>query len=651
MTHLENSHEKNYRTDIEGLRGLSVLFVILFHYDIGFFSGGFVGVDIFFVISGFLITGIITKNVHNKSFNIVEFYLRRARRLLPSYLIVLFGSFLLAAIYFSPLHFERFSEASLYALVFASNIFYIGEVGYFDLGAQLKPLLHTWSLGVEWQFYLIWPITLFFFFKFKKFIGPLFLVLIFLSSILGAVAFDTSLSSYYVPVFRFYEFMIGALAYAVSRKTIEDTLINTTLLVFGLGLILVSVFFFKTTMPFPSGYGLLPSVGAALVIHSCPKCPPIVRKMFENKVIVSIGTISYPLYLVHWPVLVFFQYATFSPVSPLEKTGLISASFVMAFILSKFVDIPIRNQIKVVGSRLQFNQFRLKLITILGSFVFFAVFPALAYSASYTNGWGWRFSSTYSDRIKRQLEDGALANEAFFETHNKLPVDAESSNKKSVLIVGDSHSKDLFNALSQNRDLFQNDYVFYTFNLSIHCHMPESVRQSLASRLVHGITTSTISESCKAQKVELLNLKYAQEADIIIVASRWHSSNLEYLDPTVKFFKAFPNADIILWGALELPIDPVTLLTTKGPTQKVARMLYNLGQEERIRLNETLSNAARRWDIRYYDVLSTICRDTVKECMVFDSSGTALFMDDNHWTFEGQKYFGSTLSPLLENVN
>jgi len=305
---------RDYRPDIDGLRAIAVLAVVLFHADIALFRGGFVGVDVFFVISGFLITRIILRevqqaNANNVRFDYLRFYERRARRLFPALFVTTAIAFCAGAILMVPSHLERFSGALLSSLVWLSNVFFWTETGYFDSDAHLKPLLHTWSLSVEEQFYLIWPALL----VALGTLGNLRWVLagivtISAISLLGAEMMHLSDSSaaFFLMPFRIYEFGLGALLVWFVERPPKNTWVLEGTLFLGLALIGASILLFRESSVVPGWLGLIPCLGAVGVIYAgrAPRLGMVLR----NPAAVYIGRISYSLYLVHWPIVVFYRY-------------------------------------------------------------------------------------------------------------------------------------------------------------------------------------------------------------------------------------------------------------------------------------------------------------------------------------------------------
>lgn len=301
-----------YRPDIDGLRALAVVFVIVYHTYPSLLKGGFIGVDIFFVISGYLISTILFKSFDQGTFSLTNFYIRRIRRILPALTLVLFAC--LAFGWFALLH-DELRQLGLHALggsTFISNLMLWRESGYFDNTSETKPLLHLWSLGIEEQFYILWPILLIIGYKFRTnllFIG-LFVLVPSLVLSLYLSSFD-SVAAFYSPLSRFWELMVGSIIawinlYRPKLSLNENRLVLANISsILGLLLIAIGVMSIdKTTEGFPGRWALLPVLGAAFIIFAGPDSWAN-KNFLSNKVAIFIGLISYPLYLWHWPILTF----------------------------------------------------------------------------------------------------------------------------------------------------------------------------------------------------------------------------------------------------------------------------------------------------------------------------------------------------------
>lgn len=356
-----------YRPEIDGLRAIAVLSVILYHAGIEIFKGGFVGVDIFFVISGFLITSIILKDLEMGDFTISKFYQRRVRRILPALITVILISIPFALFLLPPEDLHNFAKSSISSLTFWSNFQFSLEAGYFDTPGEYKPLLHTWSLSIEEQFYIIYPIFFIFFIKFNK------KILIFITSIILLLSLFFSQwsgnfnlqypfidddilfysqsfwSEFMMPFGRIWELALGALCgfLIVSKKNYfqvnnkKVVLFNFFSLV-GIVLIFFSFFYLSENFPYPSFYSLIPTLGTALLILFCQK-DTLVQKILSYRILVFIGLISYSAYLFHYPIFSFIKYSYFTTDGFLY-IFLIPLILFIAFLNWKYIEKPFRQK-------------------------------------------------------------------------------------------------------------------------------------------------------------------------------------------------------------------------------------------------------------------------------------------------------------------
>lgn len=336
------TQQLDYRADIDGLRAVAVLFVLVYHTLPHALRGGFIGVDVFFVISGYLITQILLREAEGKHFSILNFYIRRIRRIFPALILVLLATGIYGWYVLLPSEFVALSRHVLAASGFVSNLLLWHESGYFDQAAELKPLLHMWSLGVEEQFYLVWPLVLAW--AARRPGARLTAILVALG--VGSFAYSLyqlqadSVGAFYSPVSRFWELLTGAaLAYALSRYALPRTEVKGAS-VLGLFLIVLSGIGLNASSAFPGGWALLPVGGAALIIYA-GRGAVVNRYVLAHPTMVWIGRISYPLYLWHWVVLAFIRIQSAHPNWPLRVTGAL-ASVALAAATFHVFEKPLR---------------------------------------------------------------------------------------------------------------------------------------------------------------------------------------------------------------------------------------------------------------------------------------------------------------------
>jgi peptidoglycan/LPS O-acetylase OafA/YrhL len=341
-----------YRREIDGLRAIAVLPVILFHAGFSWFSGGYVGVDVFFVISGYLITSILLHDLETGSFSITKFYERRARRILPALFFVMLCSIPFAWAWMTTTQFKDFSQGLVAISLFASNILFWKKEDYFAQPAEENPLLHTWSLAVEEQFYIFFPILLLFLWRFGK--RPIFWTVIFLSLcslMLSEWGWRNAPTAnfYFLPT-RARELGAGATCAFLLHGQVQKS--NSLLSAVGLLLILYSIFTYNEETPFPSIFTLVPVIGTALIILYGSK-ETFVAKILHAKIFVGIGLISFSAYLWHQPLLAFARIYSFSSPSILIMGALSLLSLVLAYISWRYVETPFREKSKIGLTRNQ----------------------------------------------------------------------------------------------------------------------------------------------------------------------------------------------------------------------------------------------------------------------------------------------------------
>jgi peptidoglycan/LPS O-acetylase OafA/YrhL len=364
---LHSSHPK-YRPDIDGLRALAVLSVVAFHAFPAWVKGGFIGVDIFFVISGFLISTIVFENLDNRTFSFTEFYARRIIRIFPALLLVLVASYAFGWFALLPDEYKQLGKHIAAGAGFVANLALQSEVNYFDNSAETKPLLHLWSLGVEEQFYIVWPLALWF--AWKRHWNRLILTIL-----VATVSFalniegtgENSLTTFYSPQARFWELLCGGvlawfalykrdfaanenpraasseLGEAVCRENWEAAARRLPNAISFLGCLILAYGFMRVdkTMSFPGKWAILPVLGSVLIILAGPNAW-INRKVLSNGISVWFGLISFPLYLWHWPLLSFARIVEGETPSWSIRVATVLLSIILAWLTFKLVESPVR---------------------------------------------------------------------------------------------------------------------------------------------------------------------------------------------------------------------------------------------------------------------------------------------------------------------
>lgn len=452
----------NYRREIDGLRAVAVLLVILFHAGFSPFRGGFVGVDIFFVISGYLITSIILAEKKEGAFSLLGFYERRVRRILPALFFVMAICIPFAWLLLLPNSMRDFSQSLVAVSLFASNFLFYGESGYFAPVAELKPLLHTWSLAVEEQYYLLFPLFIMLTWRLGKRLTLAFLGAAALLSLVASQwsAYHEPEAAFFLLPTRGWELAIGALIpFCSVRERTSEFRASTREALSAAGLLLIAyaVLAFDRTTPFPSLYALIPTLGAGLIIVFATPAT-MVGRLLSVKLLVGIGLISYSAYLWHQPLFAFAHQRSMSPLHLPEMIALSIAALVLGYVTWRFVEQPFRSKSRV-GRKTVFR------FACLGSLFFIG----FGIAGHVSNG----FESYY---VSKRLNADEAETYRLLMQHTRLnrgrAVDnedclfwsrgidgkvAERFDKcekkygEALVVIGDSHAINLYNIIAKTK--------------------------------------------------------------------------------------------------------------------------------------------------------------------------------------------------------
>jgi peptidoglycan/LPS O-acetylase OafA/YrhL len=471
-----------YRKDIDGLRAIAILSVVIFHLNDAILPGGFVGVDIFFVISGFLITKIIIREIDNNNFSFTRFYIRRIRRILPVFFVVLLCCTIFAALIFSSADMILFGRTLRYSAVALSNFLFQKEVGYFDPTFETSSLLHSWSLAVEEQFYFIWPVVLVLLFKFRKNQNLAFYSLILLSIISLAISqylvgHDVKLA-FFSLLSRFWELGIGAI---LAFNKIKQPSKNISQVLGFLGLFLIIFSFFATNREyFPGFYALIPCFGCALVIFSGNKNQTFVSGFLSNKLFIFFGLISYSFYLWHFPIIAFYKnFIQSGNLTLLASIAIFAISTAISYFSYKYIETPFRKKSFYEESSFNFafwlskgkNKTTIKLYyPIVLSLIIIALFVVIAKSIE-RDGWQWRlgFSAKWEKFIddKKLINGPSIAKGCFLNTpevnkfnKNYYSSCSEGNGSRKILVIGDSHMRHYSKAIMDRYSSADNTITF-----------------------------------------------------------------------------------------------------------------------------------------------------------------------------------------------
>lgn len=461
------SHPK-YRPDIDGLRGIAVLSVVGFHAFPNWIHGGFIGVDIFFVISGYLISTIIIGSLERNSFSFVEFYVRRINRIFPALILVLVASFAFGWFALLADEYKQLGKHIAGGAGFISNYLFWGESGYFDSAAETKPLLHLWSLGIEEQFYIVWPLLLWFVWKRKFNLLTVTLLVAFISFGMNVAKVNGGhlVDAFYSPQTRFWELLIGSmLAYAtLHHQTMfastkhqldiwlgkiiyahapvanDKTLRNVQSL---LGAIFFAIGFLLITRAdrFPGWWAVLPTLGAVLIISAGTQAW-FNRVVLSNKMLVWFGLISFPLYLWHWPLLSFARIVEGEMPTREIRIAMVLVSIVLAWLTYRLIEKPIRYGVRG----------KAKAIVLL---VIVGVVGYVGYNCYVRDGLAFRYAQSFNENFIRNWAptgEGVVGCQDFMELKTAVSLICATTPSPKVAIIGDSHAGHLFNGFSHSRN-------------------------------------------------------------------------------------------------------------------------------------------------------------------------------------------------------
>lgn len=424
-----------YRADIDGLRAVAVIAVVLFHAKVAGFAGGFVGVDVFFVISGFLITSLISTAQEEKRFSLLHFYDRRVRRIFPALIAVWVGCLVAGTVMLLPTDFATFGKSLVASAAFVSNVFFFWTTDYFAGPAHEKPLLHTWSLSIEEQFYVVWPLLLVFVLaRISPVARRVVLAVALVTSLVAAEwqVRDRVEAAFFLPQYRAWELLLGCvLALEMPRLALAPRAASA-LSWLGVTLIVGSIISLDATSPFPGLNAVAPCVGAALLILAGAEQRPFVNRVIATRPFVAIGLLSYSLYLWHWPALAFATYYFGQPPDGLWTFGLLAVALLLSVLSWRFVETPFRRH----GSAR-----RAVIVAALALVLFISGGLVIAFAGEVR--WWLPSSAVEVDRASRQFNPlsrscGILRNAN--RHHDKCRFGDSEKDGFELVVIGDSHA-------------------------------------------------------------------------------------------------------------------------------------------------------------------------------------------------------------------
>ncbi len=544
----------SYRPDIDGLRAVSVFLVILFHVDLSLCSGGYVGVDVFFVISGYLITSSINKQIHNATFSFKEFYLRRIRRIIPVLVFVLVSITIPAYLFLFPNDFESYSRTVLHTML-STNNFYLwsASTDYFAENTELMPLLHTWSLSVEEQFYFVWPIVLVLLHRFLNLKNRVYVIAVFLMSTLllsiYLTAEDKSMAYFLLPA-RFFEVLMGALLAIVWDKIPKlSKSSNHTLSVLGILLVFIPSILLTEESVFPGLNAFWPCLGAVFLILSGKeeRSKGIINRILELRSIVFLGLLSYSMYLWHWPIIVFIKYLGFELTLPLIMI-IITATILVSYFSWKFVEQPFRRVFKFTFSK-----------TIYIIFLPSLLVTGLIYGIIDSNdGFPNRFPNLVEFNRKSNFPDEVRSD--CYNTHSigsSTPCAVGVvKNEVDGILIGDSfanHSTYFVDVLAKDANLFFDVSAAAGYPLLRNLDFPDSSGDDYGKK----------------------RFEYAKHMDIICIAAFWEAIRVD----SENYYQILKSIKELVALKKNVVIIDHLRMTTEANVHKMKLYKTNLGAD------------------------------------------------------------------------
>jgi peptidoglycan/LPS O-acetylase OafA/YrhL len=623
-----------YRPEIDGVRAIAVLGVLLFHAGFPTFLGGYAGVDVFFVISGYLITRSILAGIDAGRFSYVGFFVNRVRRLSPAFLTMVAVSLAVGALLFSPPYMKKLAEAAIVSVLCVSNIYFWSEADYWDIESTFKPLLHTWSLSVEEQFYFVWPPLLLIASRAnnKRIARAALVMTVGLTSLLfvATLSLHHPRATFYWMPWRAFEFMIGA---AVIRLEViappRDRLWPEVMAAGGLAMILVPFLAYGEHTPFPFPGALLPCIGTALLIWAGGSC--LTSKLWANRPMIWTGRISYSLYLVHWPLIIYYNYWRFAPPTEFERIVLVIASFALAVPLNAFVE----NRFK--RSRAPDRSSDPRFLCISAAVGIGIVATAL--TAKLDNGWPWRSPrEALNPAILAKLSSGACGADAGL-----------CDPPGTVALIGDSHADQFAGAVAESlKQAGVRGTLYKTVNA---CAL---MLDNYAVNALHERVTS----KCRIGQREWRDRIEAENPSLVILSSFWmYGVSSRYparyvgddstAMPDISQSRArFERkiAETVEWltaNHRKVIIIGSTVLVDRSPSDCYGRpnVLSSLDCQNLNVVSDPEAQAylsdffrklvAGRTDALYVDIESVLCDDV--HCPLAEN-GTSLYFDRHHLT-------------------
>jgi peptidoglycan/LPS O-acetylase OafA/YrhL len=625
-----------YRREIDGLRALAVFPVILFHAGFNAFSGGFLGVDVFFVISGYLITSLLVAEIKGGDFSLINFYERRARRILPALFLTMLVTVVLAPFFLIPSQIKDVGQSLVATSVFFSNYFFYLETDYFNPFTNHAPLLHTWSLAVEEQFYIFFPILLLLFNKFRiKSLLVVFVLLLIVSfsASIDLITRDKSLAFYSIHT-RAWELMVGSiLAVTAPRidmlisnfpKNVVKNFADATSLI-SILLIFYSFIFFSQSTEHPAFPTLIPVLGAGFLIFST-QYADVFKRILSSRILVQTGLISYGLYLYHNPIFSYID-AYFEDSQTLafySKCFSIPLVYAFSYLSYTFIEKPIRNRTSVTRQNVGF-------MTI----AFFVTFVPIGYFIHAKNGFQQFFVEKFVASGGLSLVDVDFERNLVNKTKAELfPYDKPFScfnGCERVLVLGDSFAEDAYLSL-----------------VSLRNPKVEVRKIELDDECMGGVNLAKLISVCNGKEIDL---SLSSQATKIVISAQWQATTYANGFSLAKKLLDSGSVDVFVVGSVlftDLSSMSLKLAKSNIKPNDASHLIYRTLRWERLAESDklkriVLDNKQLKWIGKY----EFFCNSLEQRCDLFDAEGHPLIWDNAHLTTRAYERFGRYLSAFI----
>lgn len=633
MLKIQNIVNKNYYQEIDSIRAIAILLVVFFHYEVFNFTGGFLGVDVFFVLSGFLITKILAET-EKKGYWLIFFFNKRLRRILPALYLIIIISTIFAFNQFTPFHLERLPNSIIASTFGVSNLFFWQESGYFDYSKLSKPLLHTWSLSVELQLYLFWGFFYYFFINnFKKFEIFIVLTIILISLFFSIIYSGRSPGFFYFTGFRLYEFAFGSLAFILNTKYSNKYFGDLSFLI-CLIVIILSCQLIGEAYDYNSLLSLIVVLASFIILLSL-KNINFFKTVLRNNILTNLGRISYSLYLIHWPLLIFYQYSITTSLNYTNKFFLIILSIIAAYISHQYIEIIFRKRTQTSFKFSNTKFFILLISVIIGLYLI---------GNNLINIQN-KFKKTSNDELKilKQLKidkrNRSLA--AQINIINKENNTFVNSTKLNTLIIGDSHAFDVYWSLYLNNKIKNKTNLLYESKGWNTCFGKDEIENFLTRLIKTFFKRYDKSQICKKLLSDESFIQNISNADYIILANRWKmESSFNLITDFIKK-NSNKNTKIIYINNIDNFEHVPTLYFKYGP--EINSVSLNKRDPKIKSINIRMKNSLSNKDLKFIDRSDFFCN--LDRCLLYNEN-KLLFSDIDHLTEFGAIYMGQLFDKL-----